>query len=125
MWELSNGAGRTFDAEISEGREGFLIHHDRSYMREHRSQAGQNLEALRVQIAPVEDGALGQPGDASQVVDHEAATKKCEGVLLGWQREKGHLVFGDDAALPAQQIKRHKLRGRNAQFSERQVITFL
>ncbi len=119
MWKSPNGAGCTFDAEISEGRERFLVHHNRSYIWEHRSQAGQNLEALCVQVTPVENGALGQPWDTTQLMHHEAATEKREGVPLGWQREKGHLVFGDDAALPTQQIERRKLRGRDAQFGER------
>src|SRR6266516_2130505 len=73
MWELPDEAGSAFDTVFHEGGERFPVHHYRGDVRVERAQAREYLKALRVQVAPVVDGALGQPGDASQVVDHEAA----------------------------------------------------
>jgi len=53
-------------------------------MRVELAQARAYLEALRVQVSPVIDATLDQPGDASQVVDHEVATEKRKGLPMGW-----------------------------------------
>ena len=121
MRELPDGAGGAFDAIVGKGGECFPVHHQRGDMRKERAQSGEDQEALRIQVAPVVDGALGQPGDPNQVVNHEAGAEKREGLPLGRQREEGHLVLGDDAALPTQQLKNRELRGRDAEFIDRQL----
>lgn len=84
MRESSDGTGSAWDTKICEGDERFPIHHLRGDMRVERAQARAFLEALRIQVSPVIDGTLDQPGDASQVVDHEVATEKREGLPMGW-----------------------------------------
>ena len=125
MWELPDEAGSAFDTVFRAGGERFPVHHNRGDVRVERAQAREDQESLRVQVAPVVDGTIGQPGDTSQIIDHEATAEKREGISAGWQREESHLVLGDDAALPVQQIERRKLRDRNTQFGERQVIPFV
>src|SRR3954464_2795176 len=76
VWELADETWCACDTESSKGRECFLIHHNRSNVRPQRAQARQNLEALCVQVTPVEDGAFCEPGDILPVAHHKAAAEK-------------------------------------------------
>src|SRR5438270_11161414 len=88
MRQLSYKAGRAGDAKFTEGGEGFPIHHGRNDMREEGAQTRQNLEALGIQVAPVEDGTLREPGDAFQVTHHEATAKERERIFVERQRQE-------------------------------------
>src|SRR5438270_7669553 len=88
MRQLSYKAGRTGNAKFTEGGEGFPIHHGRNDVRKEGAQSRQNLEALGIQVAPVDDGTLYQPGDSFQVTHHEAAAKERERIFVWREREE-------------------------------------
>ena len=65
-------------------------------MREEGAHLGQNLKTLHIQVAPILDSAVVQPGDGTQGVNLKPLTPQRNRVRQQRQGEKVHLVLGDD-----------------------------
>lgn len=102
-----------------EGIKRCRVHHQRDDLREQRAEESEDLEALCVEIAPVPDRALVEPGQVAQQLDLKAATEDRKGVGQRRQGEKDHFIFNHRATQTGTR-QRDKLSGRRGNLHQRQ-----
>src|SRR5579883_2809542 len=99
MGELVDATGCTSHAESGEGTQRSLIHHQRGHMGKERAQLRENLKALRVQVAPINDRAARQPGDGREITDLKASAEQRKRPAQWRKGEKRQLIFRNQAGL--------------------------
>ena len=74
-----------------------------------------------IEIAPVEDGTLGKPGNSTQGTHSKAFAEDGEGLREGWERQKDLFIFGYDTAF-CLEGKLCELRVRQTQIGQWQSV---
>lgn len=98
MGQVRNGRGLACGDELPEGAVGGLIHHQGLCRGVVAPDLVQYLEAVYVQVSPVDDVGACEPGQVLQETGAIGVAPDGEGAGHGGQGEEGHLVFGDDYA---------------------------
>ena len=82
---------------------------DAAHLRELAAQPVKDDEAVGVEIAPVDDIAIAQPGQAPEAQHVEAGTEEGDGARNTGECEEGDLVL-DDEHPPCRQLQTGEAR---------------
>lgn len=108
FWRMSPVARGT-DAG-SECPLGLGVHQQAADVGVDRAQAGEDLVAIDIDVSPVPDDLIRQPGEIPQIGDAVAETAQGDGSGQAWKREQVDLVFDDQPS-----IRRDGLSGQCVQ----------
>ncbi len=88
------------------GQQRFAVHEERDNVRKEAAQLVKDGEAVGVDIAPIVQATLMQPGGACQCLPTVAGAEDNDGPRHPWEGEEVGLVFGDEDKLDGQGKRR-------------------